>query len=467
MLLLKEKERFYMTPLKSKRDLISYCIDYPGKPQNIRHTFEVDPKGNFMLTTYRIPNVEEFSKFAALAVKRFIDVPDFFAYMKDIVETAIKLRLLAQFIQLNVQEQKQSLPKNIQQKIQKMHFRVVMPDAMSKKDRLRYKKIKFNLDQNANQFIDYSMNKIDLLFDVDEKASDFFAIIKNYPFALKASLNTNKKMKDVLCKDAHIFSNFLDTLFSINEYCDKNQTYTQKSWKDFLNQSHYNRTLSYAQENVVNPSIMHLVDNSRRFLSEAIIAEHALEIASTKQLAFLKLKEDKSQIYKLAEKYGYIEKAEPFLFCEDLRNQIAHPEENIPDIIQKAFKISNLYTQFVFNYINKNFIVDYYNKVPVSFPLDELDVQYQAYQKVRQAEIISGELNHLLPEDLKHKNSRKRISFLNKKGIINQGESTEIEQLFLNRNTVAHGQMRSSQVSSKPIFDISALRHALVHRQHC
>lgn len=212
---------------------------------------------------------------------------------------------------------------------------------------------------------------------------------------------------------------------------------------------------------------MRLVDNTRRFLSEVIIAEHALEIAPTKALASFKLKENKSQIYKLAEKYGYIEKDEPFLFCEDLRNQIAHPEENTPDITQKALKISNLYTQFVFNYIDKNFITDYYNKIPVSFPLDELDAQYQAYQKVRQAEIISDELNHLLPEDLKNKNSRKKISFLNKEGIINQGESAEIEQLFLNRNTIAHGQTKGCQVGGKPILDISALRHALVHRQHC
>lgn len=466
MLLLTRKERLHMIPPKSKSDLISCCIDYPGKPQNIRHTFRVDPKGDVVLTTYRIPDVEEFSKRAAIAVKRFVDVPDFFAYMKDTVETAVKLRLLAQYIQFNVQEEKQSLPQKIQQKIQKIPFRVVMPDAMSKKDRLRYNKMKFNSEQDAHRFIDYSMNKIDLLFDVDEKANDFFAIIKNYPFVLKASLNSNKKMKNVLHADAQIFSDFVDTLTSINEYCDKNRTYTQKSWKDFLSQSHYERTLYYVQENVVNPSIMHLVDNSRRFLSEALIAEHALEIAPTKPLASFKLKEDKSQIYKLAEKYGYIGQAEPFLLCEDLRNQIAHPEENTPDITQKALKISNLYTQFVFNYIDKNFIIDYYNQAPVSFPLNELDVQYQAYQRVRQAEIISDELNHLLPEDLKHKNSRKRISFLNKEGIINQGESAEIEQLFLNRNEVAHGQTRDSQETSKPILDISAMRHTLVHRQH-
>ena len=211
---------------------------------------------------------------------------------------------------------------------------------------------------------------------------------------------------------------------------------------------------------------MHLVDNSRRFLSEALIAEHSSEIAPTKPLASLKLKEDKSQIYKLAEKYGYIEKTEPFLLCENLRNQIAHPEENTQDIIKKALKISNLYTQFVFNFIDKDFIVDYYNKIPVSFPLDELNVQYQSYQKVRQAEIISDELNHLLPEDIKHKNSRKKLSFLNKEGIINPSESSKIEQLFLYRNAIAHGQKKDSHITSNSISDISAIRQALVHRQH-
>jgi len=271
----------------------------------------------------------------------------------------------------------------------------------------------------------------------------------------------------VLRENADVFSDLVDTLVSINEFCDKNQlNATQKSWNDFLVQSHYNRTLSYIQENVVNPSIMHLVDQSRRFLCEALIAEHASEIALTKPLASVALKEDKSQIYKLSEKYGYIEMAEPFLLCENLRNQIAHPEENTQDIIKKALKISDLYARFVFNFVDKDFIVDYYNKAPVSFPLDELNVQYQAYQKVRQAEIISDELSHLLPENIRHKNSRKKLSFLNREGIINSGESSEIEQLFLNRNAVAHGQTRGGQVMNSQISDISAIRQAIVHRQH-
>ena len=261
--------------------------------------------------------------------------------MKDIIETSVKLRLLAQYVQLDIQEQKQPLSQDVQKKIQKIPFRVIMPDAMSKKDRLRYKKAKFKLDQDKHCFIDYSMNKIELLFDIDERANDFFAIIKNYPFVIKASLNTNKKMGNVLRENPNVFSDLVDTLVSINEYCDKNQTnYTQKSWNDFLTQLHCNNTLSYIQENVVNPSIMHLVDKSRRFLCEAIVADHASEISSSKPLASFTLKNDKTLIYRLAEKYGYIEKAEPFLLCENLRNQIAHPGKNTQDIIKKALIIS-------------------------------------------------------------------------------------------------------------------------------
>ena len=263
------------------------------------------------------------------------------------------------------------------------------------------------------------------------------------------------------------FSDFIDTLVNINEYCDQKQgLYTQKSWDDFLRQSLHDSTLSYVQENVVNPSIMHLVDCSRRFLSEALIAEHALEIAETKTSASFRLKEDKQQIYRLAEKYGYIDKAKSFLFCENLRNQVAHPEKRTPNIIQNALKISHLYTQFVFRFLDKDFVCDYYDKFPVSFPLDELNVQYQAYQKVRQAQILSDELTYLLPVDLKHKPCRKKMVFLNKQGIITPKESEEMEQLFLNRNDVAHGQMKGGQVSSQSISDISAIRHALVHRQY-
>ena len=452
---------------KNKNDLIFCCIDYPGKPQNIRHSFKVDPQKELIFTTYKIPDIKEFSQLASVFVKRFVNIPDFFVYLKDIIETSVKLRLLAQYIQFNVQEQKQTLPQDIHQKIRKMPFRVVMPDAMSKKDRLRYKKSKLKLEQDAHRFIDYSMGKIDLLFEADDKANDSFAIIPNYPFAVKASLNTNKQMKNLLREDAHIFSDLTDMLVCINEYCDRVQTnYTQKGWNDFLYQSHYDRTLSYVQENVVNPSIMHLVDHTRRFLCEALIADYGWAIASTKPQAASTLKENKTQIYKLAEKYGYIESANPFLFCEDLRNQIAHPEGNTKDITHKALEISDLYKHFIFRFIDKDFIIDYYNKSPVSFPLDELDTQYQAYQKVRQAEIISGELDHLLPENLKQKNSRKKISFLNKEGIINQGESAEIEQLFLNRNAVAHGQVKGHPLTNQAILDISTIRHTLVHRQH-
>ena len=452
---------------KNKGDLISYYIEYPGKPENIQHKFKIDSKGEIVFTTYRIPDVSEFEKLASGSVKHFVNVPDFWDRLKDIIETTVKLRLLAQYIQFDVQEQKQTFRTTIQQKIHKIPFQVVMPDGMSKKDRLKYKKTKYKLDHDIHCFVNYSMNKIDVVFDVDEKANDFLAIIPNYPFALKASLDTNKKMKNVLAENANIFSDFTNTIVSINEYCDSSQKdYTQKSWDDFLFQSHYNGMLSYVQENVVNPPMMHLVDCTRRFLCEALVSEHGLEIASTKALAFSSLKEDKQLIYKLAEKYGYIKDADSLLFCEDLRNQIAHPEENTQDIIQTALRISKLYTQFVFHYLDKDFITDYYNKIPVSFPLDELNVQYQAYQRVRQAEIISNELSWLLPENLKHGNNRKKISFLDKKGIISHKESEEIKQLFLKRNEVAHGQMTVNQAYNQQTLDTVAMRHALVHRQH-
>ena len=168
----------------------------------------------------------------------------------------------------------------------------------------------------------------------------------------------------------------------------------------------------------------------------------------------------------MSEKYGYLEDAEAFLFCEDLRNQIAHPEKNIRDIAQKSLKISDIYTQFVFHFIDEKFIADYYEKTPISIPLDELNVQYRLYQNVRQAEIITDELKFLLPDDLKHKNSQKRISFLNKEGIINHEEFAKIEQLFLNRNAAAHGQTNGLRIKSQFALDFPAIRHALVHRQH-
>ena len=452
---------------KTKNDLIAYYVDYPEKPQNIHCSFKTDSKEGIVFTTYRIPDVEEFSTLASVFVKRFVNVPDFFVYLKDIVETAIKLRLLAQYMQFHIQEQKPNLYQHVRQEIQKMPFHVVMPDAMGKKDRLRYKKTKLKLERASHHFIDYSMDKMDVFFDVDEKANDFFAIISKLPFVIKATMNTNKKMKNVLREDSQVFSDFIDMFVSINEYCDTPKiNYTQKSWDDFLFKSQYDTALSCIQENVVNPSIMHLVDQTRRFLCEALVSDHGSEIASNKALATFKLKENKPQIYKLAEKYGYLEKAAPFLSCEDLRNQIAHPEKNIRDITQKSIKISDIYTQFVFHFIDEDFIADYYEKTPISIPLDELNVQYRLYQNVRQAEIITDELKFLLPDDLKHKKSQKRISFLNKEGIINHEEFAKIEQLFLNRNAAAHGQTNGLRIKSQFALDFPAIRHALVHRQH-
>ena len=452
---------------KTKNDLISYYIDYPEKPQNVHCSFKTDGKERILFTTYRIPDVEEFSTLASVFVKRFVNVPDFFVYLKDIVETAIKLRLLAQYMQFHIQEQKPNLYQHVRQEIQSTPFHVVMPDAMRKKDRLRYKKTKLKLERASHRFIDYSMDKMDVFFDVDEKANDFFAIIPKLPFVIKATMNTNKKMKNVLREDSQVFSDFIDMFVSINEYCDTPKiNYTQKSWDDFLFQSYYDDTLSDVQENIINPSIMHLVDQTRRFLCKTLIEKHALEIASSKASASFTLKEDKAKIYKLAEKYGYLEDAEAFLFCEDLRNQIAHPEKNIRDITQKSLKISDIYTQFVFHFIDEKFIADYYEKTPISIPLDELNVQYRLYQNVRQAEIITDELKFLLPDDLKHKNSQKRISFLNKEGIINHEEFAKIEQLFLNRNAAAHGQTNGLRIKSQFALDFPAIRHALVHRQH-
>ncbi len=456
-----------MSPLRNKRDLISCYIDYPEKPQDIKISFEVDPEEGIILKKYKIPNVEEFSKLASPFLKHFVSIPDFFSRMKDIIETTVKLRLFAEYMQFNVQEQKQFIFQNVQQKIQKMPFRVVMPDAMNKKDRLRYKNLRLKSELKKNQLSNYSMGEMAVLFDFDTKARDFFAIIKNYPIALKASLNNDKKMKNALYKDSQLFSDLVHILFFIADYCDKNQdNFTQKNWNDFLFQAEYDYMLSYAQENVVNPSMMYLVDNVRRFLHEALIEEHGLKIAPTKAEASFMLKKDKTKIYKLAEKYGYIENVEAFLLSEKIRNKIAHPDEHIQDISRKALEISNLYTNFVFRFIDENFITDYYAKTPVSIPLEEVNAQYQAYQKLRHAEIISDELDLLLPEDIKHKNRQKKLSFLNKKGILNSRETAEIEELLLNRNAVAHGQRIVCQARGQSIPDFFAIRHALVHRQH-
>ena len=81
---------------KTKNDLIAYYVDYPGKPQNVRCSFKTDTKEGLVFTTYRIPDVKEFSTLASVFVKRFVNVPDFFVYLKDIIETAIKLHILSQ-----------------------------------------------------------------------------------------------------------------------------------------------------------------------------------------------------------------------------------------------------------------------------------------------------------------------------------------------------------------------------------
>ena len=53
---------------KTKNDLISYYIDYPEKPQNVHCSFKTDSKEGIVFTTYRIPDIEEFSTLASVFV---------------------------------------------------------------------------------------------------------------------------------------------------------------------------------------------------------------------------------------------------------------------------------------------------------------------------------------------------------------------------------------------------------------
>jgi len=448
-----------MPASETTRDLIELGFDFIGKPKNLGYRFFKNAEGSYCFQKYYIPTAEEFALLAAPYTLHKVKLPDFYSTLKNIIEAAMKLSSFGKYIAVDIQEKYPKTKDEIQRISEGMPFKVFMRDSLSKKDRLKIRKIQ----QQKNRCIAYGISNENFLFLTDEKADHFFTVMENKNVVIKAALASHKTIQKTLETEPDTFSQFENTINLLLQYYERSRPpYTQKSWDDFaLNQRVRNAGAAY--QALINPIIMNLVDNTRRFLVETLLDEHWRDIGVTPKEARGKLKKEKSLIYTFSEKFGYIQNAEPFKVCENLRNALAHNRLN-QEISIPFTGISFLYQGAVCNFISHSFLKQYYDQFPVRFSLENLEKLKNAHFVVSETEHLQQEMEYFLPVDIQKKNSREKLIFLKEKGVITPEEQAELKGLFLQRNAVAHGQSNETEKwGVSPL--ILQIQQALIQRQ--
>ena len=456
-----------MWPPKNKDDLIQYNVEIEGATSNLQHVIQCDETGNFIIKNHYCPTLDEFKILSKSKIIKKIDISDFHKRLKDIIESAIKLNTIAYFFKFDHEEKKDEIQKIIYEDVQNNPFKVIMPDCMNKKDKTKRKKELYQYQKHPEKFYSYKYIDEEIVFYKDNIAGNFFALSPKKEYLIKSSFDSQQKIKNIFQNDTDTFLYLKHLMKNLHEfYQNKKQPVSQKNWETFLLQNTFNSSVSDYQENLINPLIMNLVDQSRRFLYDTLICEHWQDIAQTKPDAQQKLKKNKSDIYTLAEKFGYINQSDAFIVAENIRNLIAHPSRYSEEKLKTAFDIALLYQIFVYQFIDANFLKKYYDQFPFSFPFQEINNQWNQYQSIRDAEFLTDLLDGFIPNKLKDKSSPEKLKFLVSSGILKDTEIKRIQNLILSRNAVAHGQLKKEDKIPQDTVNVSKIYHRLFFQKN-
>lgn len=247
--------------------------------------------------------------------------------------------------------------KFIQEKILKKqnHFQILINDGLSQQDKiaketdclcgidfcenaiLRIQKNEgLSYEQALNQLKEDFKDKILIYlkffqFDIEcwgpkNVPMDQFRTFLTSHIVIKSNIQSNQNYTTYFEQNPTAAHELARKIFIITSFAfEGKETSTQKQFNAY--QLNFEKQWLLAQiKEIEKIPFIHLVEHTRNFLFNALIQNHALDLASSVEDARKLLKENKDLIFKTAEQYHYINNADKMIKWHQLRDELGHPE---------------------------------------------------------------------------------------------------------------------------------------------
>lgn len=237
------------------------------------------------------------------------------------------------------------------------------------------------------------------------------------------------------------FREFIQTILDIHDTQGSiNQKTVDTLWSTALSKQIYNKN---PENHSIGKVVMDVVEDLRKILFKHLTDEQYLPISKTRSFKLFSaknplkqpmtlqeqvkryLKKNKNAIYLLAEQYGYIQNASILLHYQRLRDSVRHPKEvhiraKDPEQIYADLKKTLPQLNTEKNNRNENFQTD-----------------FLTVQTIRDLDELMNILDIYAEKGAK-RGTKKYWDSLEKDGILNKTELTEVQDFILKCNTIAH-----------------------------
>ncbi len=243
-------------------------------------------------------------------------------------------------------------------------------------------------------------------------------------------------------------------LWAVEAFINSNQRISQKALDDIIIHNHKKMSLDNLNKTMFIP-FCHLVEHTRQFLVDVLVKHHALQIASTPEEVKKHLRDNKEDIFRLSEQFGYIPNAQKMIDYMELRNQIMHPYQEKQTLVfpPNSYQIQRDFLDMVSCLTHNPYLIIGQNlsKTLDSTPVFSYDAKtiHDKFNHLMQAGLLFRRMDLLdsifkeYEPDNPPKN-RKKARQMQQQALINAGllDNQDLPLLqanTLNRNETAHG----------------------------
>ncbi len=229
---------------------------------------------------------------------------------------------------------------------------------------------------------------------------------------------------------------------------------SQKAMDDFIINNHKKMCLDNLNK-IWQIPFCHLVEHTRQFLVDVLVNHHALQIAPTSEEAKKHLRDNKEDIFRLSEQFGYIPNAQKMIDYMELRNQIMHPFQEKQTLIfpSDSYQIQRDFLDLVGCLTHNPYLVIGQNlsKTLDSTPVFSYDAKtiHDKFNHLIHAGLLSRRMDLLdsifkeyepdnLPKNRKKARQMQQQALVNA-GLLDTQDLPLLQANTLSRNETAHG----------------------------
>lgn len=388
------------------------------------------------------------------------------------------------------------------------YFKVLVNDGLKRKDKKHHSKTDFRIDTGINNSMlksilssgrktltptpsprcrhisaDYFGIRV-FMFPTPKNQAKNCRAVYNDNLIFQSNIKTDKSLEEYLMENPIVMGDLVQKAsWAIGYYRQKPNMYQKDMDAHLVNMEKI--SLISKTQTIRNIPFMQTIEHLRQFLFDVLITHHTPQIALTPEDARQHLKANKDDIFTKAEQFGYIPDAQKMIKYQNLRDQLAHPDDlhfiGGPQLPENCSEIISDFEGILTSLLQGDNIkilavdaeknTDLVQKSLVQLPDENLFNNVNAYQLINQLDTAQTLLgSYTLPTRTNGKplTGRKKLEALNTLGVLSQNDVTKLEEVTLTRNGFAHGSLcaiDSEQLQTANRKTHAVLQHIVQHQK--